>query len=52
MKKIYQNPDARVVILSSARHLLAGSTMGMQGDYNSEEVNIASRRGAFWDDEE
>ena len=52
MKKTYQNPGMRVVIINASRNLLAGSEVSMHGDYNSSNVTIASRKGGFFDDED
>lgn len=52
MKKIYQNPETRVIRLVVA-HMIAGSyTMGI-GDSVNSASGAESRRGGYsWDDEE
>ncbi len=52
MKKTYINPNVTVVLINTAKHMLAGSTMDMKGDYNSGTVKIGSRGNSDWDDEE
>ena len=56
MKKIYINPDIKVVMINTSLHVLTGSndSMGYKGDYDSETVTIGSRRDrkTVWDDEE
>lgn len=53
MKKTYQNPEIKIVMLNTTCHMLAGSEVGVQGDYDSETVTIGSRRGgSSWDDDE
>ena len=52
MKKTYQSPSMTVDNMLTAQ-MLASSTMGLQGDYDSSNVTMGSRRGNFdWDDEE
>ena len=52
MKKIYINPDLKIVKINTASHLMNTSEMGMRGGYNSG-ITIASRRGNdLWDDED
>ena len=43
----------KIVVLNTTCHMLAGSDMGMKGDYDSEKVTMGSRRfGGVWDDDE
>ena len=50
MKKTYINPDVKVVKINAHR-LLAGSDMGMNGNYDSGTITIGGRDFDF-DDEE
>ena len=53
MKKAYINPDLKVVVLNTSCHILAGSEVGYQGNYNSETVTMGARKGgSHWDDED
>jgi hypothetical protein len=55
MKKIYINPTTNVVKVNVAHHMMTGSeTMGINGNYNSDNVTIGSRRGrnTYWEDDE
>jgi len=42
MKKTYINPEMNVVKILTQHQMLAGSTMGINGDYNGD-VTIGSR---------
>ena len=43
MKKTYINPAMVIVKIQTQHQMLAGSTLGMQGDYDSSDVTIGSR---------
>lgn len=49
MKKIYINPDTKVVCINTSS-LLVESNVGYQGNYDSQKVTIGSRRA--WSDED
>ena len=51
MKKIYINPDIKVVMINTSGHML-NSSMDCLGDYDSGTVTIGSRRGTIWDEDE
>ena len=52
MKKTYNNPEMKVVMLNTKCHMLSES-LDMKGNYDSNTVNIASRRGrGSWDDDD
>ena len=53
MKKTYINPDLKVVVLHTSCHILAGSELGYQGNYDSSTVSIGARGdGSYWDEDE
>ena len=52
MKKTYINPNVKVVVINTSKHVLQASTMNVQGNYDSESVSIGSRRSSGWDDED
>ena len=51
MKKTYMNPTLKVVVLRAKAQMLAGSDMGVNGNYDSGTITIAGRDFDF-DDEE
>ena len=52
MKKTYINPEIKEVIIKSSCSLLTDSQASVQGNYDSNSVTIASRKGGFFDDDE
>ena len=54
MKTIYQQPEIKIVNIRVANTILTTSDQGVSTeDYDGDKVNIASRRGgSFWDDED
>ena len=55
MKKIYQNPEIKMVNVQVAQMIAASQEVmetNSDGDALNEETSVASRRGSIWDDEE
>ena len=50
MKKIYQNPEIKVVMLKPMK-MIAASNLGLGGSYNGSD-EIQSRRSLLWDDDD
>lgn len=50
MKKIYQNPELKVVTVKTAAHLLIQSNVRVGEEYGG--TTVLSRKGAFFDDDE
>lgn len=51
MKKIYQNPEMKVIKIQTAK-MLAASQLGIGDNVNTAEDADARRFDSFWDDEE
>lgn len=51
MKKIYQNPEMKVIKIQTAK-MLAASQLGIGDNVNTAEGADARRFDSFWDDEE
>ena len=55
MKKIYQNPEIKIVKVQTAKMIATSTKMGINssGAALEEETSVASRRsGGLWDDED
>ena len=51
MKKIYQNPDVKIVKVQPMQ--MIAESLNVNGDYNSSTITMGSRRkGGVWDDDE
>lgn len=53
MKKIYINPETKIVRIETACHMLEASQMEKKGDFSSGEITIGARNGgSIWDEED
>jgi hypothetical protein len=53
MKKIYINPETKIVRIETACHMLETSQMEKKGDFSSGEITIGARNGgSIWDEED
>ena len=53
MKKIYINPETKIVRIETACHMLETSQMEQKGNYDSSEITIGARNGgSIWDEED
>ncbi len=53
MKKIYINPETKIVRIETACHMLEISQMEQKGNYNSSEITMGARNsGSIWDEDE
>lgn len=55
MKKIYQNPEIKIVKVQTAKMIADSTRMGINSSDPAldNESSVASRRGgSFWDDDE
>ena len=52
MKKIYQNPELKVVIVKTSTHLLTQSNVGVGEEYGGTTVLSREQGGSLWDDDD
>ena len=50
MKKIYKNPELRIVKVKTAQ--LLGNSLGIQGEAQGSTMLSRQRGGSVWDDDE